>query len=354
MSFSRKLLNWYEHHGRHDLPWQKNPTPYRVWVSEIMLQQTQVATVIPYYQRFMRQFPHLKSLALADQDQVLAHWSGLGYYARARNLHKTAQIIYQDFHGRFPRDVATIINLPGIGKSTAGAIASFAMNQPTAILDGNVKRVITRYYAIEGWPGDTKVMQQLWKIVEKVTPKKNTQAYNQAIMDLGSIICTRTKPQCHACPISSDCQAHHQQRTADLPYRKKPKTRPVKATYALLLRRHDGALLLERRPPAGIWGSLWTFPECALDADIEDYCQQHYAIHVLSITPWDVISHQFSHFQLDIHPVLLNIDIRKWKLMDSDHHIWYKLTDCQPGGIPTPVRTLLNKLEKAYEPYDLM
>jgi A/G-specific adenine glycosylase len=354
MRFSRKLLAWYQQHGRHELPWQKRPTPYRVWISEIMLQQTQVTTVIPYFQRFVRSFPNLKSLALADADQVLAHWSGLGYYARARNIHKTAKIIYHHCHGRFPRELDALIKLPGIGKSTAGAIASFAMNQPTAILDGNVKRVITRYYAIEGWPGKTEVNRQLWQTVEKVTPKKNTQAYNQAIMDLGSIICTRTKPQCPACPISSGCQAYLQQRTADFPYRKKAKARPTKPVYALLLRRDDGAFLLEKRPPVGIWGGLWAFPECAIDDSIEDHCQHHYALQILSNTPWDVISHQFSHFQLEIHPLLLNVHSKKRQVMDSDRYIWYKLSDSTPGGIPTPVRKLFNKLEEAYEPHDLM
>lgn len=354
MHFSSKLVRWYHKHGRHDLPWQKNPTPYRIWISEIMLQQTQVTTVIPYYQCFMKSFPSLKSLAQADIDRVLSHWSGLGYYARARNIHKTAQIIFEKYCSRFPKSVDTLVELPGIGRSTAGAIASFSMQIPATILDGNVARVLTRIYAIEGWRGNAAVNQQLWEIAENNTPKENTHFYNQAIMDLGATLCTRTKPKCDLCPFTKDCKAHHQQRETEFPTRKPKKVKPTKHVYALLLRRDDGSLLLERRPPSGIWGGLWSFPECTLDEDIDAYCEKYFDANILKQQNWEIISHQFSHFSLEISPLLINVSTSNYSVIDSNNLIWYKLANSLPGGIATPVKKLLKKLEEAYEPYDLL
>lgn len=344
MAFANKLLAWYRKHGRHNLPWQKNPTPYRVWISEIMLQQTQVTTVIPYYHRFMRSFPSLKSLALANIDEVLSHWSGLGYYARARNLHSAAIILHNKYHGRFPKTVEALSTLPGIGLSTAGAIASFSMQLPATILDANVKRVLTRYFAIEGWPGKSDIHQQLWEIAKKHTSKKDTNHYNQGIMDLGATICKRTKPQCLLCPLSKECKAHKQGREMDFPYRKKAVARPTREIRVLLLQQNSGKILLERRPPAGIWGGLWGFPECSLDEDITQYCQKHYQVNVLHYENWKIINHQFSHFRLKINPMLLNVNSSTSQIMDSDSRLWYNIADTLPGGVSTPVKTLLEQL----------
>lgn len=354
MLSAAKLLRWYHQYGRHHLPWQKNPTPYRVWVSEIMLQQTQVNAAIPYYQRFMRSFPSLKKLASADINSVLAHWSGLGYYARARNLHKAAQCIVEKYHGRFPKTVDALSNLPGIGRSTAGAILSFAMKIPATILDGNVKRVLTRFYAIEGWPGNTEVNKKLWEIAEKTTPKKDPHYYNQAIMDLGATLCTRTKPKCDLCPFTKDCKAHNQHRETEFPTRKKAKAKPIKEIYVLLLRREDGRLLLEKRPPVGIWGGLWSFPECTLDEDIAAYCRKRFHSHRINEQSWELISHQFSHFSLNMNPLLINIDLSSRFIMDSNSLFWYKVGNSLPGGIAAPIKQLLKKYEEAHEPYDFL
>jgi len=354
MHIAQNLLHWYHKYGRHDFPWQKNPTPYRVWISEIMLQQTQVNTVIPYYQRFIKSFPSTKALARADIDTVLSHWSGLGYYARARNLHKAAQMIYQKFNGRFPRSVDALVTLPGIGRSTAGAIVSFAMQIPATILDGNVKRVLTRFYAIAGWPGDSRISQQLWQIAEDNTPSNDAHHYNQAIMDLGATICTRSKPKCHACPLANNCQAYLQQRQTEFPTRKKAKQKMIKQIHSLLLRRDDGNVLLEKRPPMGIWGGLWSFPECSLEDDIEHYCQTLFNCKVTAKQAWQSFTHQFTHFSLEIHPLLLSITPTSSVVMDSDVKIWYKLGNSLPGGIAKPVTVLLKKYEETYEPHDLL
>lgn len=346
-NFATHLLHWYYKYGRHDLPWQKNPTPYRVWISEIMLQQTQVTTVIPYYQRFMKSFPSLKSLALANVDNVLSHWSGLGYYARARNLHKTAKIIHENYRSQFPKNVEALAELPGIGLSTAGAIASFSMQIPATILDGNVKRVLSRFYAIED-------NTPLWELAKSNTPQKNAHHYNQAIMDLGATLCTRTKPKCMLCPFEKHCQAHQEHRETEFPIRKKSKQKPTKHTYLLLLRREEGDLLLEKRPPLGIWGGLWGFPECALDEKIESYCKKHFASRILNQQSWEIISHSFSHFSLEITPLLLDVSVSARCVMDSDARIWYKLGTSLPGGIAAPIKKLLKKYEDAYEPYSLL
>ena len=211
------MIAWFAQHGRKDLPWQQDPTPYRVWVSEIMLQQTQVRTVIPYYQRFMQAFPDLRALAAAPLDQVLHHWSGLGYYARARNLHRAAQRIRDDHAGRFPEDIEVVMRLPGIGRSTAGAVLSLACGQRHAILDGNVKRVLARFHAVEGWPGKTAVLEQLWALAEAATPQRDVAAYNQAMMDLGATLCRRGTPECPSCPLQSDCRACKLGRQSEFP-----------------------------------------------------------------------------------------------------------------------------------------
>ncbi len=246
--FTENLLTWFQVYGRHDLPWQQNSTPYRVWVSEIMLQQTQVSTVIDYYQRFIKQFSSIELLSNASQDQVLSLWSGLGYYARARNLHQSAQIICSQYQGHFPQTIAELTQLPGIGRSTAGAILSFSMNVRAPILDGNVKRVLTRFQAIEGETSDKQIAEQLWNLAEQYTPQNNYAQYNQAIMDLGATVCTRHKPACERCPVMTDCQAYAQARTHEFPYSKKAsKTRPKKSTQMLIIKNSNGNVLLEKR-----------------------------------------------------------------------------------------------------------
>ncbi len=265
--FSAALLDWYDHHGRRDLPWQSEPTPYRVWVSEIMLQQTQVSTVIPYYRRFMQSFPDVAALAAAGQDQVLHHWSGLGYYARARHLHAAAQRVVQS-GGAFPDTLEAVMALPGVGRSTAGAILALACAQRHPILDGNVKRVLARFHAVDGWPGQATVQKRLWQLAEMYTPHARVAHYTQAIMDLGATLCTRGRPDCGQCPVRSGCAAHGSSRQADYPAPRPARILPVRTVTMLLLGNQASELLLERRPPTGIWGGLWSFPELAADTDI--------------------------------------------------------------------------------------
>lgn len=346
-TFAIRLLAWYDHYGRHDLPWQINPTPYRVWVSEIMLQQTQVNTVIPYYRRFMYRFPNLQSLAESDINDVLQHWSGLGYYARARNLHKAAIKIQQQHNGEFPHNIDELVELPGIGKSTAGAIASFAMGQSTAILDGNVKRVLTRHFAYDQWPGSTAAHKELWQWVEELTPKSNTHKYNQAIMDLGATICTRSKPLCPACPILNTCAAYKQGNPTQYPIKKPKKQNPVKSSYFLIIQNQNNQILLQQRPDYGIWGGLWCFPEIDADSDILDHCRREYSNNILDVEKLAEFTHKFSHYTLKIKPVWILVEAEHSKVMDNNSNTthWHDLNSDAPGGIPKPVSHLLNQLK---------
>lgn len=343
--FRKSILNWFAHSGRHDLPWQKKTTPYNVWISEIMLQQTQVTTVIPYFNAFMKSFPSIKKLASADINTVLAHWSGLGYYARARNLYKTAQIVQQEFKGKFPNTVENLSQLPGIGRSTAGAILSLGHQLPAPILDGNVKRVLARFHALEGPPTEASVLKQLWEISELYTPKtEKAGPYNQAMMDLGATLCTRTKPKCEICPLNKDCKAHQLQQEEFYPQAKARSTRPKKSVIWLLLRNKQGELLLQQRPPTGIWGGLWSLPECLANEDLSSWCQQQFACSISRSRPQPRIKHIFSHFELDIQPVLLDV-IHHQQVQETNTAIWIdnqktKLT----GGIAAPVKKLLTQL----------
>lgn len=340
--FSKDLLRWYAVHGRFDLPWQHNKTAYRVWISEIMLQQTQVTTVIPYYQRFMQSFANVKQLALADEDYVLSHWSGLGYYARARNLHKTAQHIHQHFKGRFPRDIDSLMNLPGIGRSTAGAILSFAYGLPTTICDGNVKRVLARVFAISEPKQTSQATQIFWELATQLTPPERTADYNQAIMDIGATICTRSKPRCHSCPFENYCQAHQQQQETAYPVNKIKKSNPQKTTHLLLIENDGGQLLLQKRPNNGIWGGLWSLPECDIDSDIKKFCQTHYKLTPQSVTPLAPLTHKFSHYTLHALPLHVKVPSQS-SYADIDQHHWHSPGLPAPGGVPGPVIKLLNK-----------
>ena len=342
--FAARLLEWFRVHGRRDLPWQGGDA-YRVWVSEIMLQQTQVATVIPYYERFVARFPTLSALADASADDVLAHWSGLGYYARARNLHLGAQRVRDEFGGQFPRDIETVGGLPGIGRSTAGAILAQAFGERHAILDGNAKRMLARHEGIAGWPGKSAVAAALWDAAERHTPTRSVADYTQAIMDLGATLCTRSKPRCAACPVAADCVARAQGAQADYPGRKPPKLRPLRSTTMLLAVVGD-AVYLERRPPSGIWGGLWSLPE--LDgAAAGDWCRERLGAPARALRFWPVLRHGFSHYELDITPVLVELERALPAVADTGDALWYRLQDAPPGGIAAPVRKLLDTLRNS-------
>ena len=342
-TFAKRLLAWHKRHGRHDLPWQRDPTPYRVWVSEIMLQQTQVTTVIPYYERFLKRFPVLKRLAAASGDEVLHLWTGLGYYARARNLQKAAQRIVAEHRGRFPLDFAAVAELPGIGRSTAGAILALSTGQRHAILDGNVKRVLTRHGAVAGWPGDKQVETKLWALAEAYTPRKQVAAYTQAIMDLGATLCTRSKPRCTECPVARDCRAHAEGRESRYPAPRPRKALPVKRVRMLLLR-HGETVLLRQRPPAGIWGGLWGFPEIAADADPRDWLRQHLGLRAERVLHRPLLRHSFSHYHLDIEPVELVLPEGTVRAADVAGERWYELDAPPRLGLAAPVKRLLQSL----------
>ena len=344
--FSEHLLHWWDRHGRKDLPWQRDTTPYRVWVSEIMLQQTQVSTVIPYYQRFMARFPELLDVAEAPIDEVLHHWSGLGYYARARNLHRCAQLIRDLFNGEFPRDHTKLMALPGIGRSTAGAILALSAGQHHPILDGNVKRVLTRYHGIEGWPGVKQVENLLWEVAARHTPAQRTGHYTQAIMDLGATLCTRARPRCAQCPVKQDCIAHLENRVAHIPTRKPRRALPVRSTQMLLLHK-GGAVLLMKRPPVGIWGGLWSLPECAAQTDVAAWCREQLHCDVEAHAQWTPLRHTFSHFHLDIQPVQVRYAGHTGAVMDEADSVWYNLDTPPPGGLAAPVQQLLSQLTAA-------
>ena len=341
-SFAARLLTWGKRHGRHDLPWQKRRTPYRVWVSEIMLQQTQVSTVIAYYQRFMRRFPDLVSLARAPEDGVLHLWTGLGYYARARNLHKAAQQVQALHGGRFPRDLEAVQALPGIGRSTAGAILALATGQRHPILDGNVKRVLARHGAISGWPGDKRVEGKLWTLAEALTPKARVADYTQAIMDLGATLCTRTRPHCEECPVAEDCRARALGKQARFPGTRPRKALPVRQTRMLMLVAGD-TVLLEKRPPAGIWGGLWGFPEIDADTDLDSWCRARFGSVPRGTRTRAVLRHTFSHFHLDIEPVELRLPAAA-AVRDTGAVRWHPLDKTPKLGLAAPVKRLLESL----------
>ena len=343
---SKKLLKWFDQHGRKNLPWQQDKTPYRVWISEIMLQQTQVATVIPYYEKFMQRFPNILDLANAEQDEVLSYWSGLGYYARARNLHKTAQIIRDKFAGQFPDKFHDVIELPGIGRSTAGAILSLALNQHHVILDGNVKRVLSRLYEVQGWAGKVSVLNEYWQLAEENTPKKRVADYNQAMMDLGASLCARGKnAQCQLCPLSINCLAYKSGSVAAFPHSKPKKQIPVRKTHMLMIYHENHGVYLEKRPPVGIWGGLWSFPQYENAQELADWCEQKWNYDVKDMKKWQKMRHTFSHFHLDITPVLVSVGNPKNFVMEEKSSVWYKLGQEKDRGYATPVMKLLDTLK---------
>ncbi|TVT59982.1 MAG: A/G-specific adenine glycosylase [Sedimenticola thiotaurini] len=345
-AFSSKIIAWYHLHGRKALPWQQNPTPYRVWVSEIMLQQTQVATVIPYFQRFVQRFPGLPDLAKAEQDEVLHYWSGLGYYSRARNLHKAAQQIMQSAAGQFPETVDALMALPGIGRSTAGAILSLALNQPQPILDGNVKRVLARCHAVTGWTGTAAVQKQLWFLTEQLTPRQETKAYNQAMMDIGATICLRSKPHCDRCPVMTLCQAHAQGDPTAYPQPKPRKKLPTRSVVMLLAYDQQGQVLLEVRPDNGIWGGLWGFPEFDDPETAAATAATWFGDHQRAAVWWDERRHTFSHFHLLITPLVVKLTQPVASVMDGNSRVWYNTDKPDRRGLAAPVSQLIEALRE--------
>ncbi len=333
-------MEWQRRHGRRGLPWQGTRDPYRVWLSEVMLQQTQVAAVIPYYERFLARFPTIGALARAPEEEVLRLWAGLGYYARGRNLHLASRKIAFDLAGRFPETAEALAALPGVGRSTAAAIAAFAFGERAAILDGNVKRVLARHSGTPGFPGDKKVEAKLWMLAERRLPEKDVETYTQALMDLGATVCTRTAPRCDACPVRSDCVARKRKLTEKLPAPRPRKSVPMRETTWLVLR-HAGKVLLERRPSRGIWGGLWSFPELnGLNA--ARACGQA-GCRVRSTRALETIEHGFTHFRLQIRPVLCDVE-RAAPRAEQAGRMWIGIDDAQGAAVPKPVRTLLERL----------
>jgi len=338
-SFAVRLLDWYQEYGRHDLPWQKNQFLYSTWVSEVMLQQTQVATVIPYFNRFMQRFPDIAALAQASQDDVLLHWSGLGYYSRARNLHKAATIIAEEYQGKFPENYESVLALPGIGPSTAGAILAQALDQRHAILDGNVKRVLARYQAIKGWTGQALMQKQLWQWAEAYTPEKNVADYTQAIMDLGATVCTRSSAKCDVCPLNMDCQAFKLDQVAAFPGKKPRKIIPIREKRFLIIRNNKGRYLMEKRPPTGIWGGLWSLPELAMDESVDKVIKENWQLSVTNFSDLPVFRHTFSHFHLDITPCEVHVTSSAQAVSDGARYQW--CADLSKLALATPVSSIM-------------
>jgi A/G-specific adenine glycosylase len=346
--FGQRLLEWFAAHGRHTLPWQINPTPYRVWISEVMLQQTQVATVIPYYARFMARFPDIGALASAPLDEVLHLWTGLGYYARARNLQACAKILAAQHGGDFPNQLEAVMAQPGIGRSTAGAILALARGQRHPILDGNAKRVLARAFGIAGEPSSTAVLKALWRQAEVCTPEHDVAAYTQAIMDLGATVCTRARPACTLCPLNAGCVAAFEGRQRELPGRKLQRHRPSREATLLIAQigvNGSTAVLLERRPQSGLWGGLWSPPQFPNESDALAWCAREFGdateSHVLS-----PIDHAFTHFDLRLKPLLVR-GRETLAVLDAEDRLWYRLDAPPRVGLPQPIVQLLERLRTA-------
>ena len=357
--FAQAVLTWYDKFGRKHLPWQQNKTLYGVWLSEVMLQQTQVATVIPYFERFVKTFPNLTALADAPLDEVLHLWTGLGYYARARNLHKAAQVMRDQYCGKFPTEFEQVLALPGVGRSTAGAILSSCLNAPYAILDGNVKRVLSRYFAVNGWPGEKKTEDRLWQLTGEVTPNAQVADFNQAMMDLGAMVCTRSKPKCGLCPLQSNCRANAEQNWQAYPGKKPKKVLPERESYFLLLEK-DGKVALEQRENAGLWGGLYCFPQFADKQELLAYLASN---GIQQYQEWAAFRHTFSHFHLDIYPIYArfddqtnseDVDRSDWKKVAEKQNqyqsallsavkYWYDPQNPDLIGLATPVKNLLTQ-----------
>ncbi len=339
--FAQRLLEWFDHSGRHDLPWQHPREPYRVWVSEIMLQQTQVPVAIPFFERFVAAFPSLPALAAAPLDEVLAQWSGLGYYARARNLHAAAKQCVDLHGGALPRDLDALVALPGIGRSTAAAILAQAWGERFAILDGNVKRVLARYHGISGWPGLPAVERQLWALAEQHLPAGRMADYTQAQMDFGATLCTRRNPGCALCVLQDSCEARRQDRVHELPTARPAKALPERVAMVILAENRDGEVLLQRRPPVGIWASLWSLPEAPDTGAARVWFERHLLGDFEQAQQIDVIRHAFSHYRLQMYPLYWSNVALRAAVRDNDDLRWIARPDLAKLGLPAPIRTLL-------------
>jgi A/G-specific adenine glycosylase len=343
--FAQRLLQWFTVHGRHTLPWQNNPTPYRVWISEVMLQQTQVVTVIPYYARFMDRFPDIDTLAAAPLDEVLHLWTGLGYYARARNLQACAKVLAAEHGGVFPHQLEEIMALPGIGRSTAGAILALSRGIRHPILDGNAKRVLARVFGIAGDPNSKSVLEALWNQADACTPDQDVAAYTQGIMDLGATLCTRARPACTLCPMNTSCVAALEGRQTELPGRKMKRRRAAREATLLIAQSGSNgstAVLMERRPMSGLWGGLWSPPQFENEADALAWCAREFgdANESQALAP---IDHAFTHFDLRLKPLLVR-GRQKLEVLDGDHRLWYRLDAPPRVGLPQPILQLLERL----------
>jgi A/G-specific adenine glycosylase len=333
-NFAARVVAWQRDHGRHDLPWQNTRDAYRIWLSEIMLQQTQVAAVLPYYARFVASFPDVRALAAASLDSVLAHWSGLGYYRRAHHLHDAAKVVVEKHDGVFPGDAATLAQLPGIGRSTAAAIAAFANGERGAILDGNVKRVLARHRGIAGSE------RELWAMADAMLPATEIEAYTQGLMDLGATVCTRT-PRCGACPVAADCVARLSDRVSELPGPRPAKQLPSRAVRVLVIER-AGEILFERRPRTGVWPGLWSLPELPVDADVGDSMHARFGIEDIAVEPLAPIVHVFTHFALTLHPGRVS---GSWPMRaGSPGEIWLTRSDALAAALPAPIKRLVRSL----------
>jgi A/G-specific adenine glycosylase len=345
--FAAAVLAWFDQHGRKDLPWQQSPTPYRVWVSEVMLQQTQVAVVIPYFERFMARFPRVLDLADAPEDALMALWSGLGYYARARHLHRAACLVRDEHGGELPTEIAALMGLPGIGRSTAGAILSLALDRRHPILDGNVQRVLARTCGVEGWPGQARVRDRLWTLAERLTPADRVGAYNQGMMDLGATVCTPRAPACEDCPLNARCDARRTARQNELPTPRARRPLPERSTRMLLLRDPRGAILLERRPPQGVWSGLWSLPEIPPSDDPADWCERHLGVRPLWVEMSGTRRHTFSHFTLQIEVVAVRLDATSGAVADAPDRSWVAQDERARLGMPTPVKAIQDAVDRA-------
>lgn len=346
--FRKHLLQWFDQFGRHDLPWQLDITPYKVWLSEIMLQQTQVQTVIPYYEKFLASFPTLQALATAELDDVLSHWAGLGYYRRAKFLHQCAQTVMQQHQGELPQQLDALVKLPGIGPSTAGAVLSLSMQQRGVILDGNVKRVLSRFFAIQEPLNESKGMKHLWHIAEQLTPNKRNNHFNQAMMDMGATCCTRSKPNCSDCPLQLKCLAYAEGIPEQYPIRPiKTKTKPKRSTVMLILVNQHQQILMYKRPSDGIWPQLYSFPEIDMDATskLKQITKKHWGLTLIDFETIKPFSHQFTHFTLQITPIICYTNQPKEQAFHNNMNpAWYHITQAHELGIPAPVKKILKHL----------
>jgi len=343
-NFSQKMIRWHKNHGRHDLPWKKNMSPYRIWISEMMLQQTQVATVIPYFERFMNKFPVLEDLAKAPLDEVIKLWAGLGYYSRAKYLHQTAQIIVEKYNSEFPNMPEELIKLPGIGRSTAGAILAFAFNASAPILDGNVKRIFIRVHGLEMTTQAHSTQKELWRLAEYYLPKNSIREYTQSLMDLGATLCLRKKPHCDMCPLINYCIAYKNKDTHRLPLPIQRKKLPIKKTFFLILKNKQGQVLLEKRPPVGIWSNLWSFPEIKDLTDLKIHLNE-FGLKSTSQTTLQTFKHTFSHYHLQITPIVINTMLSQKSITETKQIVWISKKQLNDYGLPKPAFSLFDSLD---------